>query len=93
LFGHALENAGDKELLYVNYFKTITSRFKLNQDFLERKANLDKLPVSLQDEMLKLNVELNRLAQQGSPLACFSYAYELYQALRNGDLKNEPKEV
>jgi hypothetical protein len=24
------ENAGEKELLYVNYFKTITSRFKLN---------------------------------------------------------------
>jgi hypothetical protein len=63
LFGHALENAGEQELLYVNYFKTITSRFKLNQDFLERKANLDKMPVNFQDEMLKLNVQLNGLAQ------------------------------
>ena len=43
--------------------------------------------------MLKLNVELNNLAHQGSPLASFSYAYELYQALKNGDLKNESLEV
>ena len=51
------------------------------------------MPVSLQDEMLKLNVELNRLAEQGAPLASFSYAYELYQALKNGDLRNQSKEV
>ena len=51
------------------------------------------MPVNFQDEMLKLNVQLNSLAQQGSPLASFSYAYELYQALRNGDLQNESKEV
>lgn len=40
-----------------------------------------------------LNRELNSLAFQGNPLASFSYAKELYSALRNGQFQNYSQEA
>ena len=60
---------------------------------LKHRVNIDKMPQEMQDSMLKLNQDLNLLAKKGNPLASFSYAKELYSALRSGELDQTNPEV
>lgn len=41
------------------------------------------MPADIEREFLKLNTDLNSLAQDGNALAAFSYAKDLYTALRD----------
>lgn len=60
---------------------------------MDKKLNIDRTPSDYEAEELMLNRELNSLAFQGNPLASFSYAKELYSALRNGQFQNYSQEA
>lgn len=47
----------------------------------------------VQKKIYNLSGDLQNLAMQGNPLAAFSYAQDIYQALRSDKIKEEPEQL